>query len=153
MIIAVASNGLDIAPKFLQCENLSCYSTQSFKLADVRNMPTPGFSCEEHADLLEKIGADVLICGEIPLNCRLELEECNVVVIADKSGNALEAAQSYVDEYVQTVFGTEDDLAEADTGEDDDPSTWDDDDDDPATWDEGAAWDDDWDSPADDIDD
>ena len=36
---------------------------------------------------------DVLICGEIPLNCRLELEECNVVVIADKSGNALEAGQ------------------------------------------------------------
>lgn len=112
MRIAVASNGLDIAPHFAQCLNFNYYTTKSYEIVDSQNIPAQGSSGEEYAQLMDKIGVDTLICDDIGPACRGSFESRGIGVVSGAKGNALKAAQAYVANRAEVVL--------ADAEEDDD---------------------------------
>ena len=95
MRIAVASNGLDIAPHFAQCLNLNYYTTRSYEIAESQNIPAQGCSGDEYAQLMDKIGVDTLICDGIAPDVKSAFEAHGIGVVTQAKGNALKAAEAY----------------------------------------------------------
>ena len=70
-------------------------SEEGYEVADSKNIPTMGITCEEYASLMEEIGIDALICNGIPTSCRIAFEDAGIHVHEGAQGNALEAAQGF----------------------------------------------------------
>ena len=109
MRIAVASDGLDVADDFLQSRNFNYYTTQSFELADSKNIPAEGITCEEYASLMEQIGIDALICNGITPACKIAFEDVGITVAEGVRGNALEAAQDFLTDQAKSLEDALDD--------------------------------------------
>ncbi len=97
MRIAVASNGLDVAEHFARCANFNYYTTKSCIIVDSQNMPAQGLECAEYAHLMSGIDVDVLVCDRIGPAARKAFEDLDIRVVDGAKGNALEAAQDYLD--------------------------------------------------------
>lgn len=108
MRIAVASSGLDIAASFLQCDNFNYYTTKSCEIVASQNIPEQGMSPEEYAKLMEDMEVNVLICNEISDVAKAAFEERSIVVVSEKQGNALQAAEEYVAFIAENVEEEED---------------------------------------------
>ena len=96
MRIAVASSGLDISSSFSTCENFNYYTTKSCEIVASQNIPAQGLSPEEYAELMEQVGVTALICGEMGAMSREAFESHSILVVSDKQGNALQAAEELV---------------------------------------------------------
>jgi predicted Fe-Mo cluster-binding NifX family protein len=97
MKIAVASNGLDIALHFSQCLNFNYYTTKSYEIIDSQNIPAQGLSGEEYAQLMDRLGIDVIMCDCIEPATKEAFEEHGIGVVNGAQGNALKAAEAYVE--------------------------------------------------------
>lgn len=96
MRIAVASDGLDVAQFFPQCQNFNYYTTKSYEIAESQNLPAQGLTGEEYAKLMDRIDVDVFICHAMSAADMNAFEEHGIEVVIDASGRAMQAAESYV---------------------------------------------------------
>lgn len=108
MRIAVASSGLDIAASFLQCDNFNYYTTISCQIVASQSIPEQGMSPEEYAKLMENMEVNVFICNEISEAAKEAFQDRGITVVEGKQGNALQAAEEYV-EYIAEHDDFEDD--------------------------------------------
>ena len=64
MRIAVASEGLEVAPRFRQCASYMCYRVDRGIIVECQNLPNPGLAAPKLVALLVEMGVDTLIvCG------------------------------------------------------------------------------------------
>jgi len=96
MRIAVASIGLEIAPSFSQCENYNYYTTKSYEIVASQNMPAQGYTYEGCAQMLENMEVNAIICNEVGETARTAFENHGILVVENKTGDALEAAEALV---------------------------------------------------------
>ncbi len=96
MRIAVASTGLEVAPRFSQCTSYMCYTVSRGVIVECQNMPKPAVSGAKLVSLLSEIGVDVLIVGTIEYDIANLFCHAGVEVIAGASGSAREVAQGYL---------------------------------------------------------
>ena len=61
MKIAVACDGLLVAPLTSRCESFTCYAVEHGIIAGCCNVPNMGVTIQESIDILKKMDADVLI--------------------------------------------------------------------------------------------
>ena len=65
MRIAVASEGLEVAPRFRQCASYMCYRVERGIIVECQNLPNPGLAAPKLVALLVEMGVDTLIVGAI----------------------------------------------------------------------------------------
>ena len=107
MRIAVASNGLDIAPSFSQCENFNYYTTKSYEIVASQNFPAQGLAAEEYASVMEDMGVNAIICDQIGALARNAFESRDIKVVDSKQGNALAAAQELIEAMAEALVNEE----------------------------------------------
>lgn len=96
MRIVVASNGLDVAPSFSQCENFNYYTTMSCEIVASQNIPAQGLTPEGYAALMEDMEVTALVCNEMGAMAKSAFEAHDITVIDDQTGNAFQAAEQAV---------------------------------------------------------
>ena len=96
MRIAVACQGLEVAPYFVQCTGYTCYNVERGIISDSQNMPALDQPLDKLVALLKSIGIDVLVVGLIEYDMASVLCRNGIEVIAGAKGNALDAAKAYV---------------------------------------------------------
>lgn len=114
MRIAVASDGLDVAQHFSQCLNFNYYTTKSYQIVDSQNLPNQGLSAEETARTMRTIDVDALVCGQIAPASAEAFEQHDIEVMTGASGNALQAAQTYLDKKAEELEQEDEAFAEDD---------------------------------------
>ncbi|MEA5019522.1 MAG: NifB/NifX family molybdenum-iron cluster-binding protein [Gordonibacter sp.] len=105
MRIAVASEGLEVAPRFGQCSSYMCYNVECGVIVDCQNMPNPGMPAQKLASLFDEFGVDVLIVNTIEYDVANVFCRAGIEVIAKAHGTAREVAQSYL---TRTLTGVDD---------------------------------------------
>lgn len=104
MRIAVASEGLDVAPFFSATKSYMCYTVKRGIITDCQNMPNPKLSLEDLVALFLELGIDVLIVGRIEYAIASRLCRAGVEVVAGANGHAADVARSYL---TKTLTGVE----------------------------------------------
>ena len=61
MRIAVASEGLEVAPRFRQCASYMCYRVERGIIVECQNLPNPGLAAPKLVALLVEMGVDTLM--------------------------------------------------------------------------------------------
>lgn len=114
MRIAVASEGLYVAPSFERCASFTCYSAQRGIIVDCQNMPNLGFSPQHLVTLLHELHVCTLITGEIEPSSQSSLRDANIEVITQATGSAREATEAYL---YQELIASDDMCATEDDSE------------------------------------
>lgn len=111
MIIAVASDGMDVSLHFGRCSSYSCYTIENGMVVGFQNMPKFLRSCSEMAKLLKEVHVEVLITGCIGPNAREVFDEAGIEVVSGAHGNVREAVEAYLADELDTdeSFCTEED--------------------------------------------
>ncbi len=107
MRIAVASQGLDVAPWFLHCSSYMCYRVERGLITDCHNMPNLSMSSQQTAHLMHDLGITVVLANNMEGSAKTALEAAGIEVVEGMSGTASAAARQYV---TNTLAGTESDL-------------------------------------------
>ena len=105
MRIAVASEGLEVAPRFGQCSSYMCYNVECGVIVDCQNMPNLGMPAQRLAALFDEFGVDVLIVNTIEYDVANVFCHAGIEVIAKAHGTAREVAQAYL---TRTLTGVDD---------------------------------------------
>lgn len=116
MRIAIACEGLHVAPRYEYCESYMCYTVDHGIIVDCQNMPSPGVNYHEIAATLYEIGVRVLIVGSIDASIADMYCQSGIDVIANAKGDARRLAEQYLTDELIGV----DELCIDDEGEDDD---------------------------------
>lgn len=98
MAIAVACDGLTIAPAFVTCSSYMCYDVSTGSPMNCRNIPAADQPLQNLPIFLDSIGADVLICGQIDREVAALVEAHGVEVVSGRRGDPLTAVEDYLDE-------------------------------------------------------
>ena len=96
MRIAVASEGLEVAPRFRQCASYMCYRVDRGIIVECQNLPNPGLAAPKLVALLVEIGVDTLIVGAIDYDVANVFCHAGIEVIAGAHGSAREVVQAYL---------------------------------------------------------
>lgn len=104
MRIAVASKGLDVAPRFEFAESYTCYTVDRGIIADCQNVPAPRASFTEIAELLLKLDVSAIIVGAIPIDIANVFCRASIEVVAGASGSAREVVEQYL---TRTLIGVD----------------------------------------------
>ena len=96
MRIAVASEGLEVAPYFGHCSSFTCYKIDRGMIVDCQNMPNPGISPRKLAPVLHDLGVRVIITGFIERDAADALRAEGIEVVPNKRGTARDAAQTFL---------------------------------------------------------
>ena len=96
MRIAIACEGLRVAPRYEYCESYMCYTVDHGVIVDCQNMPSPGVNYHELASTLHEIGVRVLIVGEIDESVADLYCDNDIEVIAGAHGDARHLAEQYL---------------------------------------------------------
>ena len=96
MRIAVASEGLEVAPRFRQCASYMCYRVERGIIVECQNLPNPGLAAPKLVALLVEMGVDTLIVGAIDYDVANVFCHAGVEVIAGAHGSAREVVQVYI---------------------------------------------------------
>ena len=88
MRIAVASDGLEVAPYFASTTSFMCYTVTRGIITECQNMPNPALPLEQLVELFLELGIDVLIVGRIEYNIANRLCRAGIEVVAGANGNA-----------------------------------------------------------------
>ena len=96
MKIAVACDGLLVAPLTSRCESFTCYAVEHGIIAGCCNVPNMGVTIQESIDILKKMDADVLIARSFgtELDAALEAAGIDRVTLDEESPRL--AAESYL---------------------------------------------------------
>ena len=116
MRIAIACEGLHVAPRYEYCESYMCYTVDHGIIVDCQNMPSPGVNYHEIAATLYEIGVRVLIVGSIDASIADMYCQSGIDVIANAKGDARHLAEQYLTDELIGV----DELCIDDEDEDDD---------------------------------
>ena len=98
MIIAVASEGLDVSSHFGCCTNFNFYKVENGELVDSRNLPSQGHLCGSQANFLRQIEVKVLLCGTISEKDAESMRAAGITVVQGAKGRAIAAADAYLKE-------------------------------------------------------
>ena len=85
MRIAVASEGLEVAPRFRQCASYMCYRVDRGIIVECQNLPNP-----------VEMGVDTLIVGAIDYDVANVFCHAGIEVRAGAHGSAREVVQAYL---------------------------------------------------------
>ena len=96
MRIAVACDGLGIAPYYTQSRSYMCYTVTFGVVSSAANVPITEKIDNSVADLLKALEVDVLITGKIDPNHASELVANGIEVVSDETGLASEAVNTYL---------------------------------------------------------
>ena len=97
MIIAIASDGLDVSRHFGRCSSYSCYTVEDGSVVGFQNMPNLSRPCSEMAPLLREVDVDVLIAGNIGASAKEAFDHAGIAVVTGASGPVREALEAYLD--------------------------------------------------------
>ena len=105
MRIAVASEGLEVAPVFGRCSSLTCYRVERGVIVECQNTPAnPLLSASHLASLMRELDVRVLIAGTIERDAAEALRAADIEVIPNKDGTARHAAEDYL---AHTLIGAD----------------------------------------------
>lgn len=96
MRIAVACEGLGVAPRYEFCESYMCYTVDHGVIVDGQNMPSPGVDYRQVASILKELDVRVLIVGSIDPAIADLYCNCDIDVIAGAFGNARRVVERYL---------------------------------------------------------
>ncbi|MDO5117299.1 MAG: NifB/NifX family molybdenum-iron cluster-binding protein [Eggerthellaceae bacterium] len=120
MRIAIACEGLHVAPRYEYCESYMCYTVDHGVIVDGQNMPSPGVNYREIADTLYDIGVRVLIVGAIDASVAELFCAKDIDVIANAKGEARRVLDQYLtDELIGVDDLCNDEEYDDEDGEDD----------------------------------
>lgn len=109
MKIAVACDGLEVAPQASRCSSFACYTVTNGIISGCSNVPNMGITLKECVDTLVQMNINVLIAGMLSDDLGRELEAAGIEYVLSSASLPSEAAQSYLH---RTLLG-EETLAEA----------------------------------------
>lgn len=98
MGIAVACDGLSIAPRFVACSSYMCYDVSAGSPRGCRNISAADQPLDKLPDFLHAVEADTLIAGAVDDEVVALLESRGITVIAGRSGDPLHAVEEYLNE-------------------------------------------------------
>lgn len=104
MRIAVASQGLDVAARFEQCESFMCYTVNHGIIAECQNMPNLGLPYQDLAKLLGDLDVCALIVGAIPFDIARVFCSADIEVVAGAQGSARTVVEQYL---TKTLIGVD----------------------------------------------
>ena len=104
MRIAVACQGLDVAPRFARSSSFMCYRVDRGMFADCQNMPNLSFP---PAQLLKDLDVSVMIVDRIDPTSETALKAAGIEVQTGYTGTASAAARTYIG---RTLSGTHEEL-------------------------------------------
>ena len=96
MRVAVACDGLAIAPHFVQSTSYMCYTVANGIVVDCHNIPTPDQPLEMLPDFFAAIEADVLMTGIIDDAAAAVLRSRGMKVVPNMSGDPLTSVRRYL---------------------------------------------------------
>lgn len=117
MKVAVACDGLNVAPYFAQCTSYMCYTVERGIITGSANVPITDNPAMKPLEFLKALGADTVIVGLIEYDLASNLCHHNIEVIAGAEGPAADVVRAYVSrtlsgvsepcsiEYVRTMDG------------------------------------------------
>ena len=95
MIIAVASQDGNVSPRFGDTPEFTLYETRGGELLGPRVISTRRIGRGSLTGILDAVGAELLICGEISGREQRELEEIGVAVAVGVSGGVDAAVKKH----------------------------------------------------------
>ena len=104
MRVAVACQGLNVAPYFVQCTGYTVYTVNRGIITDSRNMPALDQPIDKLVELLKSIDIDAIIVGLIEYDMAAVLCRNGIEVVAGAEGSTLDVAKAYVS---NTLAGVE----------------------------------------------
>lgn len=122
MRIIVACEGLGVSPHAVHCASFMCYTVERGIIADCRNLPNPGLSAEDTAQMFIDLGVSTIITGGIDYDFANMLCHAGIEVVAGVEGSAREVLEAYInhtligaDELCHTLaFNNDEEEAEVD---------------------------------------
>lgn len=102
MRITVASEGLEVSPRFGHCSNFTCYKIQRGVIVECQNMPNPHLSPARLATMLRDVDVSVLIVGSIERDAAEAMRAAGIEVTAGTSCTARDAVEAYL---ARTLIG------------------------------------------------
>lgn len=115
MRIAVASDGLEVAPYLESCTNYNCFKVSNGRLVDYQNLPILDTQSLSLADLFKELGIDVLIVGCLQKPTRKVLENHGITVLCGAKGEAKHVVENYLTETFISCDGSCDERHEEET--------------------------------------
>ena len=107
MRIAVACQGLDVAPRFARSSSFMCYRVVRGMFADCQNMPNLSFPPAQLAQVLKDLEVSVMIVNRIDPTSETALKAAGIEVQTGYTGTASAAAHTYIG---RTLSGTHEEL-------------------------------------------
>lgn len=104
MIIIVACEGLGVSPHAVHCASFMCYTVERGIIADCRNLPNPGLSAEDTAQMFIDLGVSTIIAGGIDYDFANMLCHAGIEVVAGVEGSAREVLKAYIN---HTLIGAD----------------------------------------------
>ena len=86
MRIAVACQGLDVAPRFARSSSFMCYRVDRGMFADCQNMPNLSFPPAQLAQVLKDLDVSVMIVNRIDPTSETALKAAGIEVQAGYTG-------------------------------------------------------------------
>jgi len=96
MKIAVASEGLEVAPYFEGCTNYNCFTIENGTITNYRNLPNQAFPDGKAVAVLSGLGIDTIIVGRISKRSMDFLKGQDFTVFPGALGGAKEAVEAYI---------------------------------------------------------
>lgn len=96
MRIAVACDGLTVAPLTSRCESFACYSVDNGIIAGCCNVPNMGVTVQESIDILKQIDVDALIARSFSTELAGALEAAGIDRITQDEESPRVAADAYL---------------------------------------------------------
>ena len=96
MNIAVACDGLVIAPYFVQCNGYMVYSVDRGVVVDSRNLPVFDRSVHRAVNLFQSIGIDVLIVGRIDSEMASVIRSSGIELVEGAQDDPLVATREFI---------------------------------------------------------
>ena len=96
MKIIVACEGLGVSPHAVHCASFMCYTVERGIIADCRNLPNPGLSAEDTAQMFIDLDVSTIITGGIDYDFANMLCHAGIEVVAGVEGSAREVLEAYI---------------------------------------------------------
>lgn len=96
MKVAVACDGLVVAPYFVQTTSYQIYTVERGVIVGSNNLPALDQSISQLADLLKDIGIDAFIVGRIDADMAAILRTSGAELVTDAKDDPLVAAREYL---------------------------------------------------------
>ena len=104
MRIAVACDGLEVAPYFAQRTNYMCYTVDRGIIAEGKNVPALDKGSMKLTDFLQALEIDTIIVGRIEYDIASAFCRTGVEVVAGAEGEALDVARAYLSKTLSGVI-------------------------------------------------